>query len=121
MRQDKQVTVKSPNPDGTPRVQRFYGESLYRVKKLAPWAVKIAKVGDMRIAYESAEEYAEKHGVGDVLDIVAPQPKQKITDFRPRPARKPRKVTPSMVDSLIEFVDRMESKGREDPWRIEIS
>lgn len=114
MKRIERLPVKEPNPDGTPRVQRFYGESLAKVKTLAPWAKRFAKVDNVRIAYESEAEYFEKHGLSDLSDIRGigsiGDPFGKPTRVR-KPA-KLRKITKSSIESIVKYVDHMEAIGR---------
>lgn len=49
------------------RVQRFPFKSRRVTRKHAPWAQAVVRVGDICIAYESADEARENHGGVRVL------------------------------------------------------
>ena len=44
------------------RVQRFSYKTAAAVRKHAPWAKKIVRVGSIFVAYERAEDAVEEHG-----------------------------------------------------------
>lgn len=69
------------------RVQRYPFKSRRVTRKHAPWASAVVRVGDICIAYESADEARENHGNVRVLGGAT---KLKRT-------RKPVKTAPPMV------------------------
>jgi len=67
------------------RVQRFPYKTARVTRLHAPWARAVVKVGDICIAYESAEEAREMHGNVRALAGAVALPKAKRGKRHPKP------------------------------------
>ena len=115
MKRTEDPQTKKPDKDGKPRIQRFYGTTLYKVRTLAPWAKKIAKVDGIYIAYESEEEYAERHGISDLSTIRSVEPNVQKLRRPPRTGvkrvtRRSQTLSPSMIEGIAKYVEYKESR-----------